>query len=101
MARLYLDVDGAFSPICMGNDQADDLAWMRGPVVAIGAVSSVLTASGSSSSPSCAAIPSRFVWIDDREVTPSTWRWVAGCGVPNLLVQPNRFHGVTPRPGPR
>lgn len=35
-ARIYLDVDGAFSPICMNLQDERDLAWMRGPAVAIG-----------------------------------------------------------------
>lgn len=40
--------------------------------------------------------PAPFVWIDDQQITPSTWRWAATCGVANLLVHTNRYHGLTP-----
>ncbi len=38
-----------------------------------------------------------FVWIDDREITPSTWRWASSLPSPQCrLVRTNRFHGLTP-----
>jgi hypothetical protein len=38
-----------------------------------------------------------FVWIDDREITPSTWRWSSSLASPPCrLVRTNRFHGLTP-----
>ncbi len=37
-----------------------------------------------------------FVWIDDAEINPQKWRWRASLDVPNLLIRPNEYHGVTP-----
>lgn len=161
-ARVYLDVDGAFSPICMNLQHERDLAWMRGPAVAIGEApqtgwtwkmtggfgptslpielahqlvalnddgievvwvtswhemaNTLLDACGIATRLWCHPTadddtvkdkwqfvvtelqrdPTPFVWIDDQQITPSTQRWAATCGVANLLVHTNRYVGVTP-----
>lgn len=38
-----------------------------------------------------------FVWVDDREINPSTMSWaIEACDAPNLLVCTNGLHDLTP-----